>query len=592
MNKGFKMNEKIVLHRKDSTTNEADVFFATLQCFDYFCCMNFLKIFSDSFQDNWYSPAITDVKTGLTLEYGMLASRMARIHTLMDEIEIPPAARVAIYGDNSLDWATVYMAIITSGRTAVVLPPFYTLDEVISFAGMVESQYLFVDPAKWSVDADLETAPTIRLAISLDGTTLFYEGAESPAGVATKLAHLDISFIENHPHGFQPQNTAVPNISPEATVGIFFTAGTTGVPKAVMLSADCLEANTIYGLKNGFHPIGTNTLAAIYFGNIWGCVFDLMVSLASGAHIYVAPQVTELTTLINALKTVRPYKILLSPRKVHTLFHRAERRLDHSPFWRMCKRFVGLKPIYLMRLRHKFKSLMGGKCAEIIIGGSSVSSHLEWELRKAGVGFTAVYGLTECGGIVSYTPASQWRPGTVGRIVSHMMEGRIAPVDIPGLPEGAGELQIHGMTIMKGYYGEKELTRQTISRDGWLSTGDIALMSPKGVITILGRIDSIISTEGGPVFPEKLELMLITQNGIRSAIVVDRDGKLAAIIEPDYDYMSRHGIPRQEASNIVSHAVSETNRLVALNERISTTEISEEPLLLTAKGTVRRYEYF
>ncbi len=554
--------------------------------------MNFLKIFSDSFQDNWDSPALTDIASGLTLDYGMLASRMARLHTLMSELEMSPGCKVAIYGDNSIDWATTYMAVITSGRTAVVLPPYYTLDEVISFAGMVESEYIFVDPSLWQPDADFETAPTVKLALTLDGTGLLYEGPGSPEGVRNKIARLDFSFVERYPNGFQPQSAVAPNLAPEAISGIFFSAGTTGAPKAIMLSADSLEGNTIYGLKNGFHPRRTNTLVTVSFGNIWGCVFDLMVSLASGAHVYITPYNLPPREVIDALKVARPYKIIMSPRQVHSLFHRAQRNLDKSPLWKMVRRFSVLNPLYQLKLNRKFRALLGGRCVEVIICSDAMSPHLEWTLRRAKVNFTAVYGLTECGGIVSYTSAQQWRPGTVGRIASNLMEGRVVPVDIPGLPEGAGELQIHGMTVMKGYLGDDELTHQTIGADGWLSTGDIAVMSPKGVISILGRIDSIISTESGPVFPEKIELMLITQKGIRSAIVVDRDGILTAIIEPDFGYLERHDIPREEASQIVAHAVSEVNRLTSLNERIADIEISDEPLLLTAKGTVRRYEYF
>ncbi|MBD5213563.1 MAG: long-chain fatty acid--CoA ligase [Bacteroidales bacterium] len=554
--------------------------------------MNFLKIFSDSFQDNWDFPAVTDIASGLTLDYGVLASRMARMHTLMTELGVHPGAKVAIYGDNSIDWATTYMAIVTSGRTAVVLPPFYTLDEVISFAGMVESEYIFIDPALWQPGADFETAPTIKLALSLDGTTLLYEGLGSPEGVKHKIARLDFSFVDRYPHGFQPQNAVAPNLPAESIVSIFFTAGTTGTPKAVMLSADSLEANIIYGMKNGFHPRRTNTLVTVSFGNIWGCVFDLMTSLASGAHVFVTPYNIPTHEVIEALKVARPHKIIISPRLVHSFIHRATRRVDKSPLGKLLKQTTLFNPLYQLLLKHKFRDLLGGKCVEVIICSDAMSPHLEWTLRRAKVNFTSVYGLTECGGIVSYTPAATWRPGTVGRIASALMEARVVPVDIPGLTPGAGELQIHGMTVMKGYFGEDELTRQVVSDDGWLSTGDIAVISAKGVISILGRIDSIIPTDQGPVFPERLELMLITQKGIRSAIVVDRDGVMTAIIEPDYDYFKRHDISRDDTTHIVAHAVNEVNRLTSLRERIVDFEVSEEPLLLTAKGTVRRYEYF
>lgn len=553
--------------------------------------MNFLKIFSDSFQDNWDYPAVTAVDTGLNLTYGNLGARMARVHSLMEEMGMTIGTRVAISGRNTIDWVTVYMSVITYGATAVVIPPNYTLDEVIAFAGMVDSQYLFIDRETWTPDADFQSAPTIKLVIAMDTNSILERFRGAPDDADGIIERLDISFSEKYPVGFQTNHAHSPVVPPDALTGIFFTAGTTGTPKAVMLSADSMEGNVIYGLKKGLHPCRSVALTAVPISNIWGCIFDVMVSLASGAHLYVFDRGTVKTDLIKALGVARPNKVLLSPRQVHGLLHRAERRVEHNAFWMAVGRLPLIRRLYNIVLKRTFDKIMGGRCEEIIMGGAAPSPHLEWSLIKARVRFCVGYGLAEMGGMISYTHASEWEPGTVGAIASQLMSSRIKPVDIPGVPEEAGELQIRGMTVMKGYYGEPDLTREVLDEKGWLSTGDLASVSPQGTITIYGRLDTMIETPGGLVFPEKLELMLITQPGIKSAVVVERDGRLTAIVEPDRAYMNRHNVADADILNMVNHAVREVNRLTRLHERIDDIEIATEPLLLTSKGTVRRYEY-
>lgn len=553
--------------------------------------MNLLKIFSDSFQDNWEAPALTSLETGLTLDYGSLAARMARVHGLLEQFGVKIGSRVVIAGRNSVDWVTAYMSVITHGAVAVVIPPGYGPDDIVAFAGMADGEFMFIDRELWDDGVDLSMAPTLRLVLSMDTSDVLMAGPGTVSNPLLVIDRLDMNFIERYPLGFQPSNAKAPVLPPDAVVSIFFTAGTTGTPKAVMLSADSIEGNLIFGLKKGLHPAGTRTLSVVALGNIWGCVYDMMTSLASGAELCLGPVGSLSPETAKAFKRVKPRRVLLSPKLVEGLFRRTERHIEQEPFWRFISKVPLMKSLKNIVVRKSFKKLLGGKCEEIVLGCSMISPHLDWTLHKAHVRFTVVYGLVEVGGIITYTPSSQWRSGTVGGIVGSLTQCRLRPLDLPGLPEGAGELQIKGMTVMKGYYGDPDMTREVLDAEGWLSTGDIATISPQGAIRILGRIDSAIGTEGGVVFPEKLELRLLTQPGLKNTVVVERDGRLTAVIEPDRNYMTRHDIHPEDVNQLIEHAINEVNRMSPLNERINDFEISEEPLLLTPKGTVRRYEY-
>lgn len=554
--------------------------------------MNFLKIFSDSFQDNWNAPAVTSLDTGLTLDYSSLAARFARIHTFMKQVGVQQGTRVAISGKNSIDWVTIYMSIITYGAVVVVIPPNFTADDNITFAGMVECEYMFVDRDEWNDDIDTSFAPTLKLIVSMDATEILMQGTGIQVDTRQVLDRLDLTFVEQYPLGFQSANTVSPVVAPDDVVAIFFTAGTTGTPKAVMLSADSIEGNIIFGIKKAFHPRATHTLSLLPFSNIWGCVYDMMTSLASGAHLFIGPEYAPTNDTITAFKHVKPRRVLVSPDLIHCLYHLSEQHIEEKPFWQFIGKIPLLKGLRKIVVRRSFKKQLGGKCVEAVVGGSMVSPQTARTLHKARVRFTQVYGLIEVGGIITYTPASQWRPDSAGKFAGTLTQGRIRQLDIPGLPPRVGELQIKGMTIMKGYYGDDALTAQVLDADGWLSTGDIASISPQGIIKIYGRLDSLIQTpDGNVIFPEKIEMMLIDQRCIKNVVLVDRDGVLTAIVEPDGDYMKSHDILPDDVPNVIGHAIQEVNRLTRLHERIMDTEISPTPLLLTAKRTVRRYEY-
>lgn len=555
--------------------------------------MNFLKIFCDSFQDNWMSPAVTSIETGLTMDYGSMASRIARFHNVMDAMGVKRGDRVAISGRNSIDWMTAYMATLTAGFTAVAIPSSYSPEEVISLAGMVESDYLFIDDVEAIGSINVgELAPSLKVIVAIDTSHVIAEYNGAPEELDKKLDNIDREFMLQYPLGFQPQNIHSPVLPGDALMGIFFTSGTTSTPKAVMLSADSMEGNVIYGIKTGIHPGGTRVLTAAPLGNIWGCVFDMLSAFASGARIYAFDNGNNTHELIRALSIARPHKILLSPRQVSNIYQRAEQRVNGSRLIRLLGRIPGVKLYVKYRIRRMFDHFMGGSCAEIVMGGTAPSEKLVWNLRNAGIRFTVPYGLTECGGLIAYTPASDWEPGTAGHTARHVLKCRLRKVDLDLLPDDVGELQVYGMTLMKGYCGDEELTRRVIGNDGWLSTGDLVKLAPDGVITIVGRLDTMIVTSSGVIFPEKLELLLISQPGIRKAVVVEREEGVTAVIEPDDTFFRRRGMTDVDRENWIRRAVGEVNRLSSLHERIGNIEISEEPLQLTSKSTVRRYYYY
>jgi long-chain acyl-CoA synthetase len=137
------------------------------------------------------------------------------------------------------------------------------------------------------------------------------------------------------------------------------------------------------------------------------------------------------------------------------------------------------------------------------------------------------YGLTEASPVVSVNLLGRTRPGSVGQLLRGL-QAKLA---------GDDELLIHGPSVMKGYYGLEEDTREAIDAEGWLHTGDIAAIDAEGFISIRDRKKEIIVLSGGKnVSPAGLEARLARDPLVAQACVVgDRRKHVAALLVPDFE---------------------------------------------------------
>ncbi len=552
--------------------------------------MNFLKIYSDRFQDVWEWPAITCYETGLTLSYGGLAARMMRVHILLEEIGVVQGSRVAVVGRNTIDWVTIYMAGLTYGATMVTLPTTLPTDEVIHLLGDVNAEFLFIDADIFPGPDCLRSMPSMQLVISTDTQHVLarrFYGVADPEGI---LKSLDTQFINRFPYGFLPQHAVSPEVAPDAVLAIFFTAGTTGRPRGVMLMADNLEGNIIHGIKNSVLPRGTKSLLATNLGNVWTTVYNLLVPLASGAHIILFKDVTDTGVLIEVLQKVRPNRLLLTPHKVGWLYNAACERLKNNKFYRLIDGKSTLLPLKQLAIRHAFNKITGGHCQELSVFSYPLGPTLARNLLSAGIRYNQSYGLAECGGLISYSSSADFVPGTSGRVLRNTVKCRLRPIEIEGLPEDAGILEVCGMTVMKGYVND-ELNKDAFTLDNWFCTGDIATINSRSELTILGRIDTLIKRGGYVIIPEQLALILMDQPYVKLAAIVMRDNKLTAVVQPDLERIHAEQGEHANVESIIKNAISDINRITALHERIENVEVLDKPIHNTIKHTAARYRY-
>ncbi|MDE6403522.1 MAG: AMP-binding protein, partial [Muribaculaceae bacterium] len=392
--------------------------------------------------------------------------------------------------------------------------------------------------------------------------------------------------------GFVPGISSLSNIKPDAPTAIFFTSGTTGTPRPVVLPADNIEGNLIYGIKTSIAPRHSTVITSTKFGTVWGTIFNVLVPLVSGARLEVFRDINDVDKMITVFKKVKPVKLMLSSLIVSKLYNYAVRQHKERSLIRFINHIPGGTVLSNLMLRNTIRKLLGSKCTEVMIGYLMMNNSMSMKLKKAGLPMTVVYGLTECGGLVGYTPASTFKTGTSGRTINTLIKSRVRPFSLPGLPDDAGLLEVKGMTVMKNYYGDEEATKKVFTSDGWLSTGDIATLNSHGDITILGRLDTVIRLSRGTILPEKIQLLLYEHPFVNNAIVVGQDDKLIALIYPDIEEIdNKYGSKSYNIGDVMHTVMSEINALLPLIYHIDEVMVSDEPLNLTAKGTVAR-EYY
>ncbi|MDE5636358.1 MAG: AMP-binding protein [Muribaculaceae bacterium] len=548
--------------------------------------MNFLKIFRDSFADNWDKPAVTSYATGLTLSYGVLGARIERVNRLLEMLHVPAGAHIAVIGGNSIDWITNYMAAMLHGAVAVTTQVTYETADMLEMLATADTEILFIDRELMPGFSGWSSVPSLGLVISQDTQTVLVSRSEAYADAQRVLDGVDQEFVNMYPNGMEPGDVSAADVKPDSPAAIFFTAGTLGPSRPVLLSCDNIEGNVIYGMKALLFPRGSRTLTSSSVGNVWGTIFNVVVPLASGAHITVFNDFYNPNALVGALKLVKPRRVIMSPRQLRDVYTVVRRRYERSIYYRLARLLPFNRRLVDAGMRNAFDRATGRHCAEVVIGSTNADRRLKAMLHRVGIRYTVSYGLTECGGLVCYTPEGDFNPATVGHPIRNIVKCRLRPIEIQGLPEDAGVLEIRGMTVMKGYYNDPESTRGSFTQDGWFSTGDLATINRSGEVSVIGRLDTIITRQGGTIVPERLEARLLAEPGVRQALIVDRDGVTTAVIVPD-DSIGES----DDAVQAVDSIIDRVNGMIPPFARIEDVEIYRDMLDVTLKGTIARYKY-
>ena len=358
---------------------------------------------------------------------------------------------------------------------------------------------------------------------------------------------------------------------------IIFTSGTTGTPKGVMLTHHNFLAQLDEIPERIFINPGDRALSVLPVWHVFEREVEYVILIQGGALCYSKPVGS---ILLADFKTLNPHLLPAVPRVFEAVYDgitkkmrktggivlamfnffvkiaKMQKAMSRRMFnknacytryytvfwwilflipWTLLWPLYGLGNLLVFR---KIKSMLGTNFRAGIAGGGAFPKFIDEFFWAIGVQIVEGYGLTETAPIVAVRPMADPIFRTIGSPIRGVEARIVDPQD--GFVLGRckeGVLQIKGPTVMKGYYKRPDLTAKVINEDGWLDTGDLAIMTIHNELCIKGRIkDTIVLRGGENLEPLPIETKLSESKYIKQAVVVGQDQRyLAALILVDED---------------------------------------------------------
>lgn len=254
-----------------------------------------------------------------------------------------------------------------------------------------------------------------------------------------------------------------------------------------------------------------------------------------------------------------------------------------KPVVKFASHIPGLRCIIYKKVREGLLSAFGGNVREFIMGGAALNPEVEKWLHRIGFPYVVGYGMTEATPLLAYEGHERYVMGSCGKAVADVR------IDSPDPEHVAGEIQAKGDNICIGYFKNPEASACAFTDDGYLRTGDLGVMDRDGNIFIRGRSKNmILGPSGQNIYPEELEAFVNNQEYVIESVVLDRGGKIVALVYPDRDAMKAAGAdPEKMAAAVKAGA----NRHLPSYSQISSVELMEQPFEKTPKLSIKRFLY-
>ena len=155
---------------------------------------------------------------------------------------------------------------------------------------------------------------------------------------------------------------------------------------------------------------------------------------------------------------------------------------------------------------------------------------------------------------------------------------------------GIGEILVKGENVMLGYYKNPEATKAVFTEDGWMRTGDLGRLDKKKNIYIKGRCKTMfLGASGQNIYPEEIEDKLNNQEAVGESLIVEREGKLVALVFPDETLTKR--MTFEEIQQIMKANLQKLNSLIPSYSKVADIEVQDQPFEHTPKKSIKRFLY-
>ena len=509
----------------------------------------------------WY-----DTKEG-GYTYHTFKNKCDSLSKLLTQYGIGAGDKVAILSQSMPNWSVAFFSITSFGRIAIPILPDSSPNEIVNILEHSESKVIFVSQ-KLASKLSQEVREKMTLVIDVD---------------TLEIIHADEDKFTCD------GRTSVP--TPDDIATIIYTSGTTGSAKGVVLSHRNLASNVITCYHSCKRTEKDRWLSVLPMAHTLEMTISMLYPMYCGATVYYLPKPPVASLLLKALKIVRPTTMLTVPLIIEKVYKGSVLptiQKSRTLTW-MSKNMNGLM---CKIIGMKLKSTFGGHMSFYGIGGAKLDPEVENFLLKAGFPYAIGYGLTETSPLLGYS-MNGWR--TVGSFGYPVYNVRLKLHNVN--PEtGEGEIVAKGPNVMLGYYKDPQRTKSVFTEDGWFRTSDIAIQDEKGRFFIKGRNSNmILGPSGENIYPEEIENVINNVEGVSESIVVERDGKLVALVQPAENYIQWDKESEDKMYEKLdawkAKLLKITNKNVSKASQVSSVEVMKEPFEKTATQKIRRFKY-
>jgi len=498
------------------------------------------------------------------ITYQEVYDKVQRLGSAFIQKGVVPGAEtfIGIYAPNCPQWV---VAMEACGMYSMTYVPLYdTLGaEACSYIINQTSMSMVICDTEKKLQMILDTidnTPSLKTAVVL-------QPISNELRVLAKEKGIDVStYDEMIELGERNLRAPVPP-KPDSTATICYTSGTTGNPKGVMLSHGNLVSNTA-GLLTMLRVEITHDDVHISYLPL-AHMFERLVQLLVVQHgARIGFFGGDVRGLMDDLQTLRPTIFATVPRLLNRIYDKVLMGVQGSKIksalfnlalsrkMELAKKGIFTRDSVWDKLVFgKVQKLMGGRVRFSVVGSAPLAANVLNFTRCAfGCMVLEGYGQTEATAGVTLTAPNEHVAGMVGAPIPC---NHIKLIDVPEMEywarDGKGEVCVRGANVMKGYYKEPEKTAETVTKDGWLMTGDIGMWLPNGTLRIIDRRKHIFKlAQGEYLAPEKIEGVYLRSPLVAQCFV---DGNslqtyAVAVIVPDPEVLPKWAAKNGYSGNV------------------------------------------
>lgn len=449
---------------------------------------------------------------------------------------------VAMLGRNSYEYLCTLLGTVSAGGVAIPMDTQLSKENLMKNLEKADTDILFYD---WEFRSQasyiMERCDFIHQCVCLQ----------------------EMAYIENIVNIFNEYDGSdfVSTVTPEQMALIIFTSGTTGDSKGVMLS----HANEI---DNTFCSDNANPGEEVILGilpvhHVFCINSDIFMVIRYGNTLCIS---RDLKRMLQDMQLFEPTFLRAVPAMLKAMINRVTITQTQNPD---------------LSIEEVKKKVWGGRLEKIASGGGYLSPDIAKRFLAVGIRIGQGYGMSECAPKISVPDYDREdKLESIGFLVRNC-EVRI--VD--------GEIQVKSPSVMMGYYKDEEKTKETITEDGWLRTGDLGYLDDDGFLYLTGRKKNlIILANGENVSPEGIENLFDQDLLVTDVLVYGQGEKIVAEVYPNYEYAQVQGIT--DIDGEIRAIVEKRNAELPTYSRIADVTVRKDPFEKTSSKKIIRSKFF